>query len=497
MTTKQWIVILGAPFALLAISILYVGITPYLSSPDLNYVKAKSIWVLNGHLYNDPVTGVPTFHPPWYHFILSWFLRLGIQIDDLLMMVSLVNVLLLGIFVFLTIRSVFNATTAGVVVLLIPFINRYMGSDYLFLASSFTFSLPIFFAGLWLYLRRGSTTKHYAFAALCWGAAFLISPGYLFLMGFIYLYELIVIRNYRRFALMAIAFLIIIIPVFHQAYVIHKSNLGATTTFSLWRGIPGPGWLGDLLSRVLAPATGDVFRWQAAVALGIIIVGVVGYVRGGRRLHFPIIALAAFIFTFYHFSEQYAIRVYYILSVFTAAYGVYWFSKEKRFRAAGYVLLVIVALYGIGDHVVQTWHDMEQKQAAHRVFQRLISRLQPALRQHVPPTSFVLVDANTYKYFVMPYYPVRALLAHQSGEYFQLPAQLSNEMLEHYNILMNTTDHSVIEYICSVYDIYYAIWMVEADFPVYDEVLTWWEPVTIEADFRIYRRPPAVPQGAH
>jgi len=499
MTTRQWILVLGAAFLVMSVSIVYVGITPYLTSPDLSYVKAKSIWVLNGHLYNDPVTGVPTFHPPYYHLILSWFMRLGIHIDAILMVVSLLNALALGVFVFLTVRAAFNTTTAGLVVLLIPFINRYMGSDYLFLASSFTFSLPIFFAGLWLYVRKESTTLHHVAASICWGAAFLISPGYLFLLGFTFLYEMIVVRNYRRLSLMAITFLVIVSPIFYQAHVVNNSNVGTTTTFSLWRGAPGPDWLGSLLARMLAPTTGDIIDRHVPAVLAIIVIGVIGYMRDGRHHPFPIIALAAFVFTFYHFNGQYASRIYYVLSIFTAAHGIYWLSRSRKFRTIGYALFMVAALYGIGNHLAQTYDDMDQKQADYRVFQRLISRLQPALRQHVPPTSFVLTDAKTYNYFVMPYYPVRGLLAHKSGEYFQLPERLSEEMLKHYNAVMKSTDRRVIEYICSVYDIYYAVWTAGADFPVFDEIFGWWEPIAVEADFRIYRRPPALstPEGVN
>jgi len=377
--------------------------------------------------------------------------------------------------------------------LLIPFINRYMGSGYLFLASSFTFSLPIFLAGLWLYVRDKSTTAHHIAASICWGAAFLISPGYLFLLGFISLYELIFVRNYRRLAWMAITFLVIVSPIFYQAYVVSSSNVGTTTTFSLWRGIPGADWFGSLFTRMLAPTTGDIVDWHVPAVLGIIVVGVIGYVRGGRRHPFPVIALAAFLSTFYHFNVQYASRIYYILSIFIVACGIYWLSRQKKFRAVGYALLIAAILYGIGNHLAQTYHDMDQKQADYRVFQRLISRLQPALRQHIPPTSFVLTDSKTYNYFVMPYYPVRGLLAHKSGEYFQLPQQLSDEMLKHYNTVMKSTDRRVIEHICSVYDIYYAIWVAGAEFPVFEGIFGWWEPVAVEPEFRIYRRPPTPP----
>jgi len=50
--------------------ILYIFIPHYYLTPDILYVKAKTMWVTNGHLYTDPVTGMPTFHPPYYHLFL-------------------------------------------------------------------------------------------------------------------------------------------------------------------------------------------------------------------------------------------------------------------------------------------------------------------------------------------------------------------------------------------------------------------------------------------
>ena len=137
--------------------ILYIFIPHYYLTPDILYVKAKTMWVTNGHLYTDPVTGMPTFHPPYYHLFLSLFVRLGIGIDFLLIAVSVMNVALLMLFGYLLLRRLFDTTTSLLTLLLLPFISQYMGPSYLFLASSFSFSVPIFLAGLLMYTKKAPT----------------------------------------------------------------------------------------------------------------------------------------------------------------------------------------------------------------------------------------------------------------------------------------------------------------------------------------------------
>ncbi len=481
--------ILGGAFLLYAVPILYMGIPPYFSTPDLYYVKAKALWVMNGFVYNDPVSGMPTFHPPYYHLVLALFMRLGFPIDSLVMAFSLLNVALLGLFVFLTIRRLFDTTTAGLVVLLLPFVNRFMGSDYLFLASSFSFSLPFFFAGIWLYLHKKGRISHTILASVCWGASFLISPGNIFLLGLIFLYELIIRRAYRRFLLMSVVFIVAISPFFYQAYVVSKSGIGTTTTFSLWRGFPGVTWLGSLASRILAPATGRIIDWHVLPTLAILAAGIAGYLRAGSRHPMPVIALIAFVLTFYHFNPQYASRVYYVFSIFLAGYACQWLVRRFPLQAAGYAIILLLAAYPAIEHAARTFRDCSEKLSRFDAYNVVTSRLQAELIKHVRPASFVLASSRTYRNFVMPYFPARSFVAYRSGEYFQLPPEFAEQLLDDYRTLMSSTDKNTILLICGAYGIRHAIWVPGDQHPVFGTIDGWWDPIAVESGYRIYQLP--------
>lgn len=495
-----WILIIG--FVIIATPYLYYRIPQYNLSPDLMYVKAKALWVQNGRLYADPVTGIPTLHPPYYHLVLAFFMRLGGDIDVILFWISVINVFLIGLFAYLALRNLFRPQVAAITVLLIPFINRYMGSDYLFLASSFTFSFPIFLAGLWLFLRERITIGYSILTAFLWGVAFLVSPGYLFLIGFAFLYDLYARRNIRRFLTMAGAFIVTIIPFFYQTYVVlsfyAENSLGRASTFALWRGFPNFEWAGSLIRNFLAPAGRAFLDWHTALVVVIIGIGTIGYIRSKNRHLFPIIILAAYLFTFYHFNAQYASRILYVFSIFVTAYAVLWVTMQKKYRRLAYAAVVLLLLYSTGDNVVRNVRYYAQRVEPYDSFEVIISRAQPKFIKYLHPGSFVLASRRSYRNYIMPYFPARSLVGARSGEYFQLPVSLAKEMQSDYESLMSSTDPDYINTVCIVYSINYAVSFFYDDAPVFGQIDKWWQKLYSDDLLTIYRRPPKLrppPEG--
>ncbi len=74
---------------ILAVPVPYHGLPLYFFMPDIQFVKAKILHVMEGSLYADPATGFPTLHPPYYHLLLSFFAVLSFfemkcyRIDDI------------------------------------------------------------------------------------------------------------------------------------------------------------------------------------------------------------------------------------------------------------------------------------------------------------------------------------------------------------------------------------------------------------------------------
>ena len=489
-----WILFIG--FLVIAAPFLYYHFPQYYISPDLTYVKAKALWVMNGRLFFDPVSGIQTLHPPFYHLFLALLMRLGGKIDTILFWVSVVNVFLLGLFAYLALRNVFRKEIAVVTVLLIPFINRYMGSSYLFLASSFTFSLPIFLAGLWVFLHEREKLGLAILAAFLWGIAYLVSPGYLFLIGFAFLYDLYTRRNWRRFLALVITFLITIIPFFYQVYVVLSfyaaNSLGQASTFALWRGLPDLAWWGSLIRNFLAPADRAFMDWHTALVIGIIGIGTIGYIRLKNRHPFPVIALLAYLFTFYHFSAQYASRILYIFSIFAAAYAVLWLISQERYRRVAYAATALLLLYSTADNVVRNTRYFAEHVDTFKKFDFIISRVQPKFIQYIRPGGFVLASRQTYYNYILPYFPARGLIGARSGEYFQLPEKLAKEMETDFETLIGSTDREQINVLCIVYGINYAVSFFNDRAPVFGQLENWWQKLYTDGLITIYRRPPAL-----
>ena len=86
-----WIILIV--FSLMVLGpLLYHHLPPYIFSPDIQYAKGKVLRVMEGELYNDPVTGFPTFHPPYFHCVLALLVWFGLDLDHALAIVIIFSV---------------------------------------------------------------------------------------------------------------------------------------------------------------------------------------------------------------------------------------------------------------------------------------------------------------------------------------------------------------------------------------------------------------------
>jgi len=488
MKARKQILIILVFAAVISGPIVYFGVPKFYLSPDILYVKAKVMWVGAGHLFTDPVSGYPTFHPPYYHLILSWLVKLGFGLDLLLVAISIINVLLMSWFGFLALREVFDDTTALLTILLLPVINYFLGPRYLFLASSFSFSVPFYLLGLWLYLKDKGTLRE-ASAALAWGIAFLLSPGYFFLILLCFIYELLFRRDYRRFIIMAGVFLVAIIPFLYQAYYLSAAGLTGTSVFAFWRGLPGFSWLVGLISHFLAPASGVGLDWELIVGIPILIIGILAYYRASNRHPFPAMAAIAYILTYYHYNAQYASRILFILFLFLTAYAVHWLLSANWNRKLAYLICAVWIAFGAA---YMSWHSIQYYQHRTKEFvgyRLLTERMKPALEENLDPGSFILADAGIYLANIMTFVPVHALVAYYSGEYFQLNTEISSEMRTDYDSLMTSIDGQRIDSLCDKYGIRKAVYRYgQVEFPVFETIRKDWQILVDDEFFKIYQR---------
>lgn len=486
---KPWV--LAAAILLLAAPVLIHQLPLYYFTPDIQYVKAKILRVMLGQLYTDPVTGFPNFHPPWYHVILSIPARMGIGLDTLLRYAAVQNVVLIMLFSWLILGRLFDRRTALATTLLVPFIFQHMGPGQIYLATAFYYSLPFYLAGLWLYLGPSRAAAIYALTALLWGAAFLVSPVYVFAIGFVFAYELVFRRDFRRVGMYIPVFLVAIIPFFVQAYSIYGPSLAGSSTFALWRGLPDLAWLQGFFSYLISPITGDPLTWSTPFAVGAGVLGVIGYVRDRRPLPFLIIAAAAFLFTAYHFSFTYAARILYLVTLLLVGFAVELIRTAVPGRKTATLILVAAILAGNADHYWRYLGLYREQQTGFGDYENSAAGLNAALGKYIDPAGYVLATGITYRMMIMPRFAVHGLMAYKSGEYFQLNPEISRRMAEDYNLLMSSTDTVIIEDLCRAYNITTAVAgeVKEMPLPVFQTIAQNWTLVFRDGYFRIYVKP--------
>ena len=483
--------IILALFAIIVIGpVLYYHIPPYYFTPDILYVKAKLLAVMQGSLFSDPVTGFPTMHPPFYHLVLAVPALIGISTEALPLLVSIFNVVLTLVFTYLVISRLFNSTVGLFTALLIPFINQHMGPSYLFLATAFYFSIPFFLAGLWLYLKPKQTMRHWILTGVLWGITFLISPGYVFVIGLFFLYELGVQRNFRRVIYTGIPFALALTPFYVQLYLVQATGMAGTSAFSLWRGIPDGEWMDAFFRYFLSPADGRLSHWYIIPAMAIFISGVVLGIRSKKARPYIIIFGAAWLLTAYHFNYfQYGPRIYFFLSLFLAAVVMEFIFSHLKGRAAVIAGIAFLSLISF-DYLRQTVPEMSEYASSYDGYREIGAGLRTNLGKYITPGSFVLADEQTYRNFIMPYFPVKALVAHKTGEYYQVNSKLSAEMLDDLNYFRQSTTAEQIDFICRKYRMTVAVFGGnDKDISGFEVISRIWRQVYRDRYFVIYVQP--------
>ncbi|MDD4050363.1 MAG: hypothetical protein PHR28_00510 [candidate division Zixibacteria bacterium] len=490
--TRDWKVwVLAAAILLLAAPILIYSAPLYFFTPDIQYVKAKILRVMIGQLYADPISGFPSFHPPWYHVVLSVPARLGVGLDVLLRCAAVQNIVLIFLFSYLILRRVFDRRTAFFATLLVPFVFQHMGPAQIYLATAFYYSLPFFMAGLWLYLAPSRSPAADIAIAVLWGLAFLISPVYVFAIGFTLADELIIRKNFRRVGLFIPVFLIVIIPFFVQAYSIYGPGLAGSSTFALWRGLPDLAWLQGFFSYLVSPLDGNPFDWHVLFAIAAAALGILGYRRHKERPPFIYIVALAFLFTAYHFSSPYASRILFFVTLFLAGFAVEYLQKIITVRRLATLALVLLVMAGAADHYWQYLSLYEQQKKGFEYYVNSTAGVKANLGKYLDPRAYVLATGIAYRTMIMPLFPVHGLLAYKTGEYFQLNPEISRRMLDDYHQLMNSTDPAFIEEICKTYNMTTAVAgeVSEMKLPVFQTIARNWTLVFRDAYFRIYIKP--------
>ena len=431
--------------------IFYYGHPQFFNSPDLLYVQAKTLRVAQGDIFQDPVTGFPTFHPPFYHLFLAGPYLLGFGIEKILMVVTWFNIFATAFFTYLVLRRKFSQPVALAVPLFMPFVHDYLGPGLLLLASSYYFAVPFYLAGLWLYLKDERPLSYNLLIAVLWGLAFLISPVFIFLIGFTFIYELLFKAHRYHTLAMIVLFGIILIPFYIQAWYIYGTALGGTGAFSFWRGFPNWLWIRNNAVLSIFPVTIKMHWWHFIIGTAVWLWGLYALWKNRPIVRYFFICLLAYILTSYHFNFQYATRIKSFLLIFILAYGFKTFFDLKISARLKIIVTAVLILIAWGDHM---YFNVSLNEEARDVRSDMIKRRSDAINNlgpYLDRDRYVIATEKTYRFYLMPYYPVYGLMAYTSGEYYQLKKELSDEMKNDYSLLISTDDDRIIDEICRKY----------------------------------------------
>ncbi|MCP4568899.1 MAG: hypothetical protein GY841_15090 [FCB group bacterium] len=470
--------------------LLYYRAPYFLATPDIMYVEAKVLQVLLGNLYADPVTGIATFHPPYYHLFLAPFKALGMNLHTVLVLVTISNVCLIIFFTYKTLKTAFNRQTALYTCMLLPFIIEFMGSRNILLATSFYFSTPLYLAGLWNYLKPTDSSRPTVLAAALWGAAFLISPVYLFLIGLTFVYELIIKRDFRRFGLMGGVFALTLVPFFIQAAYLYLNDLTGATTFVLWRGPLTLNWIKEVLIEFVSPTLNDPISTGAIIHL-ILLAAAAGVAVQSKKVMFfiPLAALAYFL-TFYHFSAQYAIRIHLFLSIFIVAGLIDRLLREKINRYFLLAPILAIMLFGLYSHYNLTINYFDRESIDRQKYIGNGEKLWRVMHNYLDEGEYILAAKQVYSQYIVTRIAVHSLGAYKDMRYFQLPPIIAYNLEEDYRLVMAATDYPMVKAITDKYKIDTAVFHArDKGRPLFAVIRDNWNAVYMDEAFIIFQKP--------
>lgn len=476
-------------FTLVMISpVLYYGVPWFGNSPDIYYVKAKVLQVQEGNLFTDPVSGRTTMHPSIYHLVLAGMVFIGCSIDLALVIITVLNVVLLILFVYIIVDVLYGSSTAFISCLLVSFVVEFMGSRNILLAASFNFSVAFFLWGLWIYIKSTDSVAKSCVASLLWGIAFIISPVYIFLLALLFIRDFVIYRSVKRLLMVCGTFLLTVVPFIIQLYAVYSQGLYHTTTFALWRGLPDEGWWKAIARDFLSPGAQNIFSVPTAIYILLLILGIWFVIKHKRIFWFLPLALVAYILTYYHFSGQYAIRIQLFFSILWLALVVRGMISHKRERYVDVIALLFITAYSVYNHYSMALDSYHRWSEGESLYNQIGTRLWNNLDNYIDDDEFIFCTKDTYFRFIMTRKPVHALGAYKTMDYYQLDSLVSSSYESDYKIVINSRNYDIISGLAAKYGVKTAV-ASSRDYglPLFQTLGQYWKVVYRDEYFTIFK----------
>lgn len=483
-------ILIGLAYLLDVGQIIWHGLPYHIYGPDVRYAIAKTELLLDGHLFQDPITGLSTFHPVGYHMFLAVFRGLGIPWNSLLIAVSLITVAATFYFAYRVVYRLFDARTAAFAVLLLPFIHEYASNIQLILPTGSMVTVPIFLAGLDLYLAQKQDPLRLIMTGLLWGVAFVCSPWLLFLLLLLLARDAVVYRSARRMMWYALGLAPAAALAGSQLVAVMRAGTHSSAVFSLFREAPDLVWLFDAFRTLVRPIDhGPV----APMVICVVLLGLAAYSVLKTRHHqwlFGII-FAAYILTHFTFVQQYSIRISFFFWLLAAAAVVDWLGRTIRLSAVWQGIIIALSLYG----VLSVWPSREARfetdeERHHDSVDA--AYLQTALDRELQPFESVLCSKRTYLYYLLARADVQSLGCYRTLRYFQLPEVVAEEYERDYNAALGASNYESALGILDSHGIRHALFTrddVAKEVPILPVLNDKWVRVLADERFLLLRRP--------
>jgi hypothetical protein len=210
-----------------------------------------------------------------------------------------------------------------------------------------------------------------------------------------------------------------------------------------------------------------------------------------RKVHwFVPLSLMAYFLTFYTFSDQYAARIQIIFSIFVVATVIFGLRRLRISRIVWMTPIIAIVLFTMSRYYSKTIVDYFNECRMYRRYQQAGIVFRENMREYLEPNRFIFCGDDTYLRYIMPFFPAHSLAAYRSLDYFQLKADLSDELYRDYVTALQSDDYGVIDSIAVKYNINTAvIARREMDIPLFQTLTKYWQRVYADRNFIILRKP--------
>ncbi len=243
-------------------------------------------------------------------------------------------------------------------------------------------------------------------------------------------------------------------------------------SIGLWKGIPKPSWLFDLIIRFITLGGFDRQQQWVTVLFGITYALFIGFALLGFRAMdrrdlvkkrflglFSVSMLLAIPMIHYVFSFMYSRRIQLPFSILVVIVAAYYLLTQlnKKYRIWGVVFILWAAGFANGWNIHRAHQYVADTKESYETWQKHATGALRFIESHTNSGDYIFATANTYRFVIIGNILRFTLVAHRSGSYYSLNPDLARELYDHYNDILMSNDLGFIKRVLGYYGIRYVL----------------------------------------